>query len=355
MTNAALSIALMAANPLPEMAEGQDAPEWVHVLPVTEGGLETVDGRGPYYVRDAKAIISASMADGEIPIDQDHATAKAAPRGEQAPARGWISEMAIRDGGIWGKVRWTPEGRELVATQAYRRLSPVIRHRLNGDVIAVREVSLVNRPNLRGLHALNQEESEMLNPKVLEILGLPEDATEEQMLEALQKAVKPVEEGDLPPAAQAELDRVAQAVGVEAGSSVDDIITAAQAAQNGTDELVALQAEVNDLKTEGKRRKAEDFVDGAIRECRVGVMPQRDEFVSMHMANPDQAERIIGNLPKLERTETDVVPPRGVEGVSEMSAQELANKASAYQAKCATEGRIIDAAQAVQAVQEGQA
>lgn len=361
MTHAANLIA-MASQTLPNVAEGGDAPEWIHVLPAANGSLKTVDGRGPYFVRNAQAVIDASMSatsDGTVPVDQDHSTLFAAPKGFPAPARGWITEMQARDDGIWAKVNWTKEGRELVSSQAYRKISPVLRHKANGDIIAIREVSLVNRPNLQGLISINQEGSDMLHQKLIELLGLGEDATEDQVLAAMAAAMeKPKEAAQSEEGAatvQAQLDIVAAAVGLEAGSSVEDIVTAAQATQEGASEVSAMQAQIKELTGGRAKDKAEAFVDGAIRDFRVGVKPQRDEFISMHMANPAQAEKIIGALPCLEPSGTTINPPSLDGEVSEMSAQELGAKAAAYVAKCATEGRVVTAAMAVDAVLEGQA
>lgn len=312
MTKAASSIALMSALALPDPGEGQAAPEWVHILPASSGKLETVDGRGPYFVTDAQAIIAASMADGEIPIDQDHSIAKAAPNGQPAPARGWITEMAARADGIWAKVRWTDTGRELVASQSYRKLSPVIRHKRSGEIVAVREVSLVNRPNLRGLAALNQESTEMLREELAKMLGLDDDATDEQVLSAL-KAKMADKGGET--AAQSVLDPIAKAAGLDEGASADAIIVAVQAAKaasdEGTDELTSLQARLEELETTAKRGKSEAFIDAAIREGRVGVKAQRDEFISLHMADAGAAEKIISGLPTITgRTGTDSTPPK---------------------------------------------
>lgn len=48
--------------------------------------------------------IRASMAAGKLPVDECHATDKAAPDGRQAPARGWIVQMEVRADGLWGRV-----------------------------------------------------------------------------------------------------------------------------------------------------------------------------------------------------------------------------------------------------------
>lgn len=317
------SIALMAATALPQMAEGDDAPEWVHILPAS-GALETMDGRGPYYLRDPQAVIAASMSEGEIPVDQDHAMGKAASRGDPAPARGWITAMEARVDGIWAKVRWTTEGAALVASQAYRKLSPVIRYLKTGEIIAVREVSLVNRPNLRGLTALNAEGSDMLHEKLVEMLGLSAEASEDEVLAALAKSMKKSDDDGT--AMQAAMDRVAEVVGLEPGASLDAVVTATKAARTaseaGREELVAMQSRLDTLEEGGKRAASTAFVDQAIRDGHAVPAADRDEYISMHMETPERAEKIILGLPKLSASHTGNPAPRSPSGQAGLDAVE---------------------------------
>ena len=107
--------ALMASQALPAFDAGQAAPDWVHLLPAPVGGkIGTTDSRGPYHVTDTAALIAASFAEADrLPIDENHSTDLAAPRGEPAPARGWIVGMEARADGIWGQVEWNAAGADL--------------------------------------------------------------------------------------------------------------------------------------------------------------------------------------------------------------------------------------------------
>lgn len=317
MTNAAQSIAFMAANPLPDIADGDDAPEWVHVLPRASGSLQTYDGRGPYFVRDEAAIIAASMAEGEIAIDQDHAIGKTGKTGQPALARGWITEMQSRDDGIWARVNWTKAGRELVASRAYRRLSPVIiLDKVTREISKIREVSLVNRPNLRGLAVLNQEGSDMLHEKLIELLGLAEGATEDEVLAALAKAMAKPEGDDAPQVAEAQsaLDQIAGIVGLQSGASSAAILAATRAVKatsaTTSEQIAEMQTQLDELRGDGKRRKATEFVEDAKRR-KAGISPEVSEhLVSLHMeGHEDACESIIGALPNLRETHTGGMPP----------------------------------------------
>lgn len=297
-----LSIALAASMSLPE----GDAPEWVHLLPVTAGAIETFDGRGPYQITDAAAVIAASMSwERGIPIDENHATDLAAPKGQEAPARGWIKEMQAREDGIWGRVEWTKAGAELVADKAYRGLSPVmILHADKKTVRLIPRASLVNTPNLRGLTALHQEQSMDLT-KLAEALGLPAAATLDDIIAAVGK----LKDGGKPEASielEAALTEIGTALGVS-GTDRAAIVAAARAKPTAQPaEITALQSEIATMATQlnaltegGKRAKAEAFVDGAIGQGRVGVKPMRDRYITMHMADAANAEALITGLPIL--------------------------------------------------------
>lgn len=328
---------LMAAQALPEISGEADVPEWIHLVP--SGRIETIDGRGPFHIVDPQAVINASFAPrGDIEIDVNHSTFLAAPQGKEAPARGWITAMEAREDGIWGKVRWTEEGRRLVASGAYRRISPVFGLTPGGgnQVASIRNASLVNRQNLRGLTALNQEQGPDMDfmAKLAEALGLSAESGEDAIFDAI-KALKGEGsggeggEGDM----HAELAEIGKALGCADGADVTVVLNAArELAKGGTSkEVVELQAELssmatelNQLKDDGKRGKAEAFVDGAIRDKRVGVKAGRERFISLHMSDPAGTEELVKGFPQLGETPTSILPPAPKEGEVALNAEQLA-------------------------------
>jgi len=323
---------MMAAQELPTVNQNGQVPEWIHLVPA--GRIETFDGRGPYEISDPQAVIDASFAArGEIEIDVNHATFLAAKQGGEAPARGWITEMQAREDGIWGKVRWTKEGARLVADQEYRRISPVLGLPDEGSnqVISIRNASLVNRQNLRGLTALNHEEEERMPflKKLAAKLGLGEDATEDQIMDAIAK-MKTGGEGAT--AAQSQLSEVATILGVPDGG---DVIAAAKATTAAAPEVVAMQASITELtgtiaaqseeiasmKKAGAKERAEAFVMGEIKKGRVIPAGLRDHYIEMHQENPERVEKEILAMGILNVDGVAQLPPPGKDGKISMNAE----------------------------------
>ncbi len=300
MNTPALRTATMAALALPPVME-QGAPDWVHLLPAREGAIRTFDGRGPYRLADAEAVIAASLEDTRgIPIDENHATDLAAPKGGMSPARGWIIGLEAREDGIWGEVEWTAAGRALVEDRSYRGLSPVFRHDQHGEISRLLRASLTNVPNLRGLTALHSEQDLPMTDmeKIAEALGLTAAASADEALAAIASMKG---EGEAP-ALQSAMTVLGTALGVEA--DVDQVVAAAIAAKAGADGTVALQAQVSSLtaerdglKAEKARTASEAYVDAEMAKGRVGLnATTRDTFVTLHMEQSVQAQKIVEGL-----------------------------------------------------------
>jgi phage I-like protein len=326
------SIALCAALPMADAgAEGGAPPEWVHLLPA--GKFSGSDGRA-YHVEDAAALVAASLAAmGDFGvIDENHATDLAMPKGGAAPARGWIKALEARATGIFGKVEWTAAGKALLADRAYRFISPVIFHDKAGKVLSIVRASLVNKPNLRELAALNtqlnNQETDMdFLAKLRGSLKLDAAASEDAILAAITAS------GAL--ALQAALDPIAKMIGLNAGSDGAAVLAGVEqlkkAPDAGGDDVVkALQAELADVGGRLKamsdgvsKDKALAFVDGAIKEGRVGVKACRDKYIAWHMENPAKTEEQINVLPALGAGNGEIFyPSQGKDGVISLNAEQ---------------------------------
>lgn len=148
-------------------------PDWLHLLPA--GEVRTNDGRGPYRVTNAQALMATSIAAGKLPLDENHSMDLAAPKGGASPARGWFVELQQREDGIWGRVEWTSTGRQIMEDREYSGVSPVILHGADGSIRAILRASLTNTPNITGLTALHSQRPDALDPidhHVIRSLGL---------------------------------------------------------------------------------------------------------------------------------------------------------------------------------------
>lgn len=337
---------------------GSEAPEWLHLLPA--GEARTHDGRGPYRIPDAAALMASSMAAGKLALDENHATDLAAPKGLSAPARGWIVEMQNRSDGIWGRVEWTAQGRDLVA--GYRGVSPVIAHTKDGTVTGILRASLTNTPNLAGLQSLHSEEHTMdFRTMLIGLLGLDGEADDAAIAAAVD-AMKKKEPVDVPAALQSALAPIAAAAGVPETADAAAVLVGVQRLKaGGDDRVVSLQAEVATVTLalnavqEGRARDAAvAFVDGAILAGRVGVKPVRDEYIAMHMKDPARALKLVNAMPVVQPGATVIGVVNTTDGTL-TSPTLLAQKAGAYQAKLASGGVTISFAAAVRDVSEGKA
>jgi len=170
-----------------ELAAGEDLPAELPLIPPGEV-VQGRDGRY-WYNRDPQCVIDYFDGRGiDVPIDVEHATELKAPKGDAAPAMGWIKALSVREGGaVWGVIEWTPKGAELIKNREYRYYSTVLIYEKDSLTIrGIASVGLTNKPNLNVL-ALNHENKEhtMDLKALLAKLGLPETATIEQALNAI--------------------------------------------------------------------------------------------------------------------------------------------------------------------------
>ncbi|MCZ7893301.1 hypothetical protein O9X99_16645 [Agrobacterium salinitolerans] len=240
-------------------ATGDSVPEWLHVLPL--GTFSGIDGRGPYVVKDADALVSLFQSEGKkLAVDENHSTDLAAKQGFSAPARGWIVELQKRSDGIWGRVEWTPEGKALMEGKSYGYLSPVFKHppKPPFEVSKLLRVALTNDPNLTltALHAAQKGSA----------------VDEEELLAALRSELELGTDAD--------------------GAAILDGVKKLKVSRNSADPaqfvpigtFQATVAELNKLRSGISLQAAEKIVDQALNEAR--LMPyMRDWAVSLCQTN----------------------------------------------------------------------
>jgi len=268
MTAGAPALHLYRSNRGAGAAEPALAPEWIELIPA--GEFDGRDGRGPFRLVEPETVIAATrelrMASG-IPVDYDHATDFAAPHGEPAPAAGWITELETRGGAIWGRVDWTARARELIAAREYRYISPVFQYASDdGRVTRLLRAGLTNNPNLylTAISAAQGEEMTMeeLLKELREALGLKVDASPAAVTARVREL-----------AAAARIVRAAGARGADPAKYV------------AMAEFEKALTELNRLRAERARERAEQLVDEAVRAGKL-TPAQREWAVEYCGADP---------------------------------------------------------------------
>jgi phage I-like protein len=292
-------------------------PQWVMLIPA--GEFSGRDGRGPFRLADPARVIAATDALGltaGVPIDYDHATDFAAPKGRPAPAAGWIRELAERDGALWGRVEWTPHGAKAITSREYRYISPVFQYSPDGAVTRLLRAGLTNNPNLyltaisaravagmgapgaevqHGRRACTAAGAELgqggeamdtLLQQLCEMLGLGDDSSPEEVLAAVralnESAHGDEDEGGERDGAQGDDrddDRDAgamQAAGAGAGADPARYVAVAQ--------FQRVLGELNQLRVERARERAERAVDDAIKAGKL-IPAQRQWAISYCQAD----------------------------------------------------------------------
>ena len=132
------------ANALDLPEAGPTERQWVELFP--PGPVMTpVDGRKPWRLDDASAVVEASRrVSDRLVVDYDHGSDK----GASSEAAGWIERLEVRDGGIWAEVAWTPEGLAKLKGRNYRYISPVFDVTKDRGIVRILRAGLTNRPAL---------------------------------------------------------------------------------------------------------------------------------------------------------------------------------------------------------------
>lgn len=148
-----------------DLAGEDNKPVWIQVA---KQGSFAGHAAGPFELtlKTFDEIIANFKAtkNRTIPIDYEHASEADETSGSipttGAPAQGWIVDLKIEGGNLWGLVEWGDQARAQIRAKQYRYFSPAIRFnskdRQSGKPIGARMTSgaLTNNPFLDGLQPL---------------------------------------------------------------------------------------------------------------------------------------------------------------------------------------------------------
>lgn len=259
-------------------------PDRIKILPVgevkSEKGSFTVD-------RESYEAMKAEMQRRgiDIVIDYEHQTLKDV----QAPAGGWVKELSYTPEAIEAKVEWTPKAQEYLKNREYRYLSPVVLTRKRDNrAVALHSLALTNTPAINGMFAIVNSADADINfddtggngmdlQKIRELLGLPADAAEEDVMNELVKKLGSDEkkdgEGGAEPGADKgeETQAVANSVilgllGLPDSAKTEDVAGKIMALKAGADSQAQ---EIADALNRLKDREAEDAVMTALKAGKI--------------------------------------------------------------------------------------
>ncbi|MGA9723444.1 MAG: phage protease [Candidatus Binatus sp.] len=259
------------ASPSEAQEKVAAAPEWIELLPA--GVFYGRDGRGPFRLDDPAAVIdstSAMQMNAGLPIDYDHATDFGAPEGRPAPAAGWIRELEVRGGAVWGRVEWTARAANSIVAREYRYVSPVFQFDpKDGVVTRLLRAGLTNNPNLH-LTAIaasraaasnaRDERMEFPTEELRELPSLEGDATVAEVVAKVREL-------------RAAADATASATGAHAHDPAHFVAIA---------EFERTLTELNALKAERARERAAHTVEEAIRAGK--IVPAQREWAIAYCA-----------------------------------------------------------------------
>ena len=170
-----------------------------------------------------------------------------------------MKELKLEDGNIVAVVEWTPRGAEYLKNKEYRYLSPVVNVRkMDNKAIGLHSLALTNTPAIENMTPIvNSDNFEgghenMDMQKLAAAPGLGPDATEEQIMEALQAMVaenKSLKEGKQPgDEATVANKAVCELLGLKAGAPTADVTAKIMELKSGTIDGVNLLEELKALK-----------------------------------------------------------------------------------------------------------
>ena len=280
------------------------APETITVLPLGH----VVSSKGEFDVDEGsfqamKAQIAQRGVD--LVVDYEHQTLK----GVEAPAAGWVKELKLEDGNIVAVVEWTPRGAEYLKNKEYRYLSPVVNVRkTDNKAIGLHSLALTNTPAIENMTPIvNSDNFEgghenMDMQKLAAALGLGPDATEEQIMEALQAMVaenKSLKEGKQPgDEATVANKAVCELLGLKAGAPAEDVTAKIMELKGGTIDGVNVLEELKALKQQNAQRDADEAVTLALKAGKI-TPAQKDWARSYALADPKGFGAFVEKAPQV--------------------------------------------------------
>ena len=251
----------------------------IQLLPY--GKFRATDGRPTdveaWYVTDTNGADVVALANSQknpLPIDYEHQILHSQQNGKEAPSAGWMEYLYFNPQGIFADVRWTDKAAEYIKNGEYRYISAVFAYDTDGYVRKIFHAALTNTPALDGMEEamvaasvnLLQEDNPMdkkLLAALCALFALKADASEADITEKVTalsaaKGDSPVDVLDVY-AKLAEKEQSVAALSTQVGNPDPAKFVP-------VDQVVALQADFNALKTSVEADKKEALITTALSQ-----------------------------------------------------------------------------------------
>lgn len=249
----------------------------IQLLPY--GKFRATDGRPTdveaWYVTDTNGADVVALANNQrnpLPIDYEHQIIHSLKNGKEAPSAGWMEYFYFTPQGIFADVRWTDKAADYIKNGEYRYISAVFAYDTDGYVRKIFHAALTNTPALDGMEEamvaasvnLLQEDNPMdkkLLAALCALFALKADASEADITEKVTalsaaKGDSPVDVLDVY-AKLAEKEQSVAALSTQVGNPDPAKFVP-------VDQVVALQADFNALKTSVEADKKEALITTAL-------------------------------------------------------------------------------------------
>ncbi len=283
---------------------GGEVPMRIRLMPI--GKVHTQ--KGDFLVDDesCERMKNAFRSHGvDIVIDYEHQTLDDV----QAPAAGWIKELSVDNGALIGDVEWTEKAKEYIRNGEYRYLSPVVRvNKKDNRASVLHSVALTNTPAIDHMFTIaakldmddpdvNPEEGEktMEWKELAKLLGLQEDASEEQVREALGKVLEAAKGSTA--AAETEVvanKTICSLLGIPEDAKTEDAAAAIMALKGGSETVS--KAEYLALKERMDRQDAGDAVIAAMKAGKISAA-QREWAMEYALKDPKGFDNFVEKAP----------------------------------------------------------
>ena len=280
------------------------APAVISILPLGH----VVSQKGEFDVdEESLELMKAQIAQRgvDLVVDYEHQTLS----GGRAPAAGWVKEIFLDGGHIKARVEWTLPAKQYLENKEYRYLSPVITVRkADNKATGLHSIALTNTPAIEGMTPIvnsqnfkgGQNTMDELIKKLAELLGLGEDATGEQVVEAIEacvqenKSLKESAASAPPPEQEAVVANKAalELLGLKPDAAPADVTAAVMALKGGID------GRVKALEEQLATRNATDAVELALKTGKI-TPAQRDWAQEYALKSPEGFRAFCEKAPQV--------------------------------------------------------